>query len=146
MKKIFLIFFVFNISIISQSDFDFEFDYAQYKYDSTSNFVEFYYSFNQSSFNIGSEDSATSLEGLLKISILDAQNGDTVVFNQWKVNYNIDTSITRNQVLVGTLGFVIPSGTFNCEIQGSDINNPDMLRVIKEQIIVNPYSNGNSEY
>lgn len=143
MKQIVLIFFALSISNFSQSNFDFEFDYAQFAYDSTSNYVEFYYSFNQASFNVGSEDSQNKIEGLLKIIIKNSDTGDTVVFNQWKVNYEIDTSAVSNQVLVGTLGFVIPAGNFNCEIQGSDINNPEMSKVIKEQIKVNPHLNGN---
>ncbi|MDP2362465.1 MAG: GWxTD domain-containing protein [Ignavibacteria bacterium] len=142
MKKTIIIFFILSISNIAQSNFDFEFDYAQFSYDSASNYVEFYYSFNQASFKIGSEDSSNNLEGLLKISIKDLQSGDTIVFNQWKVNYEIDTSEIHNQVLVGTLGFVIPAGTFSCEIQGSDIHNPEMFRVIKEQIKVNPHRLG----
>jgi GWxTD domain-containing protein len=143
MKQIVLIFFVLSISNFSQSNFDFEFDYAQFAYDSTSNYVEFYYSFNQASFNVGSEDSQNNIEGLLKIFIKDSDDGDTVVFNQWKVNYEIDTSAVNNQVLVGTLGFVIPAGNFSCEIKGSDLNNPEMFRAIKEQIKVDPYLDGN---
>ncbi|MCJ7647295.1 MAG: hypothetical protein MUP85_01655 [Candidatus Lokiarchaeota archaeon] len=78
----------------------------------------------------------------MKIFIQNTQGGDTIVFNQWKMKLEIDTSTIDNQTLVGTLGFVIPAGTFNCEITGSDFNNPEMYRVIKEQIIVNPLLNG----
>ncbi|MBE0538821.1 MAG: hypothetical protein IH620_03845, partial [Ignavibacterium sp.] len=56
MKKIISILSVLlSISIFPQSDFDFEFDYAQFAYDSTSNYVEIYYSFNQASLAIGVE-------------------------------------------------------------------------------------------
>ena len=142
MKKIFYILFVLNISIFSQSNFDFEFDYAQFGYDSTSNYVEFYYSFNQASLKVSSENSHTNLEGLLKIFIQNEQSGDTIVFNQWLMKHEIDTSSLDNQVLVGTLGFVIPAGTFNCEITGSDIHDPEMFREIKEKITVSPNLSG----
>lgn len=142
MKKIISLFCILTISIFSQSNFDFEFDYAQFGYDSTSNYVEFYYSFNQASLKVGTENLHSSLEGLLKVTIINTQTGDTVIYNQWKVKHEIDTSLVSNQVLVGTLGFVIPAGTFSCEIQGSDLHNPEMFRLINEQIKIIPYLKG----
>ena len=142
MKTIILFFLLAQAGVLAQSNFDFEFDYAQFGYDSTSNYVEFYYSFNQASLKVGSENSHTNLEGLLKIFIQNVQSGDSVVFNQWKMKLEIDTSSINNQTLVGTLGFVIPAGTFNCEVTGSDFNNPEMFRTIKEEIVVSPMLNG----
>ncbi len=139
MKKIILFFFIVHTSIFSQEQFDFEFDYAEFGYDSTANYVEFYYSFNQASLTAGSENSHQNLEGLLKVFIQNIENGDTIVFNQWKVKHEIDTSSANNQVLVGTLGFIIPTGVFQCEIKGSDLNNPQMFRVINEKLTVKPY-------
>ena len=49
MKKIVFILFVFIYPAFAQSDFEFEFDYAQFGYDTSSNYVEFYYSFNEAS-------------------------------------------------------------------------------------------------
>ena len=121
-------------------DFEFEFDYAQFGYDTTSNYVEFYYSFNQSSLKVDTQNSSTNIEGLLKIFIKDDVSGDTIVFNQWKLKYDVlDTSSIDSQILVGTLGFIIPKGTFTCEITGSDIHSPEKFRVIKEVIKVIPY-------
>ena len=53
MKYIYFFFLFFLSSLVFPQDkFDFEFDYAQFGYDSTSNYVEFYYSFNQLSLTI----------------------------------------------------------------------------------------------
>jgi len=52
MKKIIYLFTLINIFLSAQTQFDFEFDYAQFGYDSTANYVEFYYSFNQASFQL----------------------------------------------------------------------------------------------
>lgn len=131
---------LFNISIFSQSNFEFEFDYAQFRYDTTSNYVEFYYSFNQSSLSVETQNSSTNIEGLLKIFIKDDVSGDTIVFNQWKLKHDVlDTSSIDSQILVGTLGFIIPRGSFTCEITGSDIHSPGKFRVIKEALKVVPY-------
>ena len=140
MKKIVFILFVFIYPAFAQSDFEFEFDYAQFGYDTSSNYVEFYYSFNEASLKVNSENSNAKIEGLLKIFIKDDIKGDTIVFNQWKLKHDIlDTSIINSQILVGTLGFIVPKGSFTCEITGSDMHNQDKFRVIKENIKVVPY-------
>ena len=140
MKKILLLLFaLFCTPIISQAQFDFEFDYAQFGYDSTSNFVEFYYSFNQASLSVGTDNSNPNLEGLLKIFIKNFETGDTLVYNQWRVKHDVDTSDHTNQLLVGTLGFVIPVGTYNCEFTASDLNKPEMFKTINEQVKIKPY-------
>ncbi|MBK7498823.1 MAG: GWxTD domain-containing protein [Ignavibacteriales bacterium] len=140
MKKIVFILFVFIYPAFAQSDFEFEFDYAQFGYDTSSNYVEFYYSFNEASLKVNSENSNAKIEGLLKIFIKDDIKGDTIVFNQWKLKHDIlDTSIINSQILVGTLGFIVPKGSFTCEITGSDMHNPDKFRLIKENIKVVPY-------
>jgi GWxTD domain-containing protein len=140
MKKIVFILFVFVSPTFAQSNFEFEFDYAQFGYDSTSNYVEFYYSFDQSSLKLSEQNSGLNIEGLLKIFIKDGVKGDTIVFNQWKLKHDVlDTSNVNSQVLVGTLGFIIPQGSYLCEFTGSDIHNTDNFKVIKENLKVTPY-------
>ena len=135
-------FLLFNISLFAQSDLDFEFDYAQFGYDTTSNFVELYYSFNQSSMKVDTQNSYNYIEGLLKIFIKDNNSEDTIVFNQWKLKHEVlDTASLNSQILVGTLGFIIPKGSFTCEITGTDLHSPEKFRVITEVIKVIPYIN-----
>ena len=141
MKKILIFFALFCSPITSQSQFDFEFDYAQFGYDTTSNYVEFYYSFNQSSLTLQTDSSNLNLEGLLKIFIKSNASGDTIVFNQWKVKHDVDTADHSNQLLVGMLGFVIPAGEYSCEFTASDFNKPEMFKEIKEQLKITPYLN-----
>lgn len=139
MKKILIAFLLFAFPVLPQSNFDFEFDYAQFGYDTTSNFLEIYYSFNQASLKISSENTHSNLQGLLKVFIKNTASGDTVVFNQWKVKHEVDTSAASNQVLVGTLGFVLPKGIYHCEITGSDLNDPSKVKIIPEEIKVVPF-------
>lgn len=139
MKKIFITFIIFTFTGLSQSNFDFEFDYAQFGYDSSSNFLELYYSFNQASLKVTTENAHTNLQGLLKIFIKNSETEDTVVFNQWKVQHEIDTSLESNQMLVGTLGFIIPKGNYHCQITGSDLTDISKSRVINEEIKIIPF-------
>lgn len=139
MKNIFVLFILFTFTAFAQADFDFEFDYALFAYDSTSDYLEIYYSFNQATLQLEKSNSNGNLEGLLKIFIKDSVKGDTIVYNQWKVKHEVaDTSSRENQVLVGTLGFVIPAGIYTCQISGTDIHNPAKSRLIMEKIKVEP--------
>jgi len=125
---------------LAQSNFDFEFDYAQFGYDSVSNYVEFYYSFNQASLKAEQQNSHSKLEGILKVFVQDSVKGDTVIHNQWMVKHEItDTSAANSQILVGTLGFVIPKGSYICEVTGSDLHDKQNFRTIKENLKVNAY-------
>ncbi len=140
MKKILFTLLIFAFPIFSQSNLDFEFDFAQFGYDSTSNYVEFYYSFSQASLTVDTENSANIIEGILKIFIKDNISGDTIVYNQWMLKHDIlDTTAANNQLLVGTLGFIIPNGSFTCEVTGSDVHNPERKRVINENFKVLPF-------
>lgn len=140
MKKIFSFLLIIVLSANAQNKLDFEFDYAQFSYDSTSNFVEFYYSFNPASLQLDKQNPQSGLEALLKIFIQDSIKGDTIVNNQWMIKHEIiDTSSMGNQILVGTLGFVLPKGSFICKISGSDLNNKDNFRTIAEHINVKPF-------
>lgn len=142
MKKLYLMVAFLSATLFAQSNFEFEFDYAQFGYDSTSNYVEFYYSFNQATLKIVNENSQKNQEALLKIFIKNSLTNDTLVYNQWQLKHDIDTSADSNQVLVGTLGFVIPKGDYKCEVTGSDVYDTKMFRPITEQIKVIPFLNG----
>lgn len=142
MKKIFILPLIALLSINAQNRLDFEFDYAQFSYDSTSNFVEFYYSFNQSSLKVLEHNEQQNLEGILKIFIHDSEKQDTLVYNQWLIKHDIvDTTQLQNQILVGTLGFILPEGKYDCQITGIDLHNKENLRIINEVINVNPFLN-----
>jgi GWxTD domain-containing protein len=142
MKNLLLAFLISSNFIFTQSKFDFEFDYAQFAYDSTSNYLELYYSFNQSSLKISAENSHTIQEALLKIFIKNIDTNDTLVFNQWQLKHDIDTVENSNQVLVGTLGFIVPSGSYSCYVKGSDVKEESMFREISEEIKVVPFLSG----
>lgn len=142
MKKLFTILLISFISVNAQNKLDFEFDYAQFSYDSTSNFVEFYYSFNQASLKAETHNELQNLEGILRIFIHDPEKQDTLVYNQWLIKHDIlDTTELQNQVLVGTLGFVLPKGKLDCQITGIDLHNKENQRVINEVIDVHPFLN-----
>jgi len=144
MKKLFSLLLLASVFAHAQNKLDFEFDYAQFSYDSTSNFVEFYYSFNQASLKPEEQNSHKNLEGILKIFIQDSVKGDTIVYNQWLMKHEItDTSKIGDQALVGTLGFILPKGNLVCEVSGTDLHDKLKSRTITEHIDVIPLINNN---
>ena len=96
MKKILLVSFLFIIAVSfakDKSNFGFDFDFAQFGYDSTSNYIEFYYSFNQNDLSVNKNDTSMYVQGELKISIIDTASGKLLVDKDWKVVNEIkDTS------------------------------------------------------
>jgi GWxTD domain-containing protein len=140
MKKLFTLLLLTTFFARAQNKLDFEFDYAQFGYDSVSNYVEFYYSFNQSSLKIENIDSHPTVEGILKIFVQDSSKGDTIVYNQWLVKHEVlDSSLANgDQVLVGTIGFVLPAGTLACKVSGMDLHEKEKSRIIEDHINVIP--------
>jgi GWxTD domain-containing protein len=121
------------------SDFGFDFDYAQFGYDSTSNYVEFYYSFNQSNLTINKTDSSTFSKGILKISIEDTSSNKMYVDKEWNVVNEIRDSSAIDRSLVGALGFVLPAGTYRAVLEGRDAVNQQKKKSITEYLKIVPF-------
>jgi len=138
MKTFFTVFLcLLSLTVYAQNDLGFEFDYAEFGYDTTSSYVEIYYSFSQNNLKLVKTDTMNYVEGLLNINISDSSSGKPVVNKEWKV-INSVTDTAENKSLVGVLGFVIPIGRYKLEVVGEDANDTtkvvhllDNLRVKK---------------
>jgi len=140
MKHIyFFLLFLFTGLVFAQDRFDFEFDYAQFGYDSSSNYVEFYYSFNQASLTINHSDTTDYTEGILHITIEDTSTGELQVDQNWLISHIVIDSLNLNKSLVGIIGFILNSGIYNCDIIGKDAINSEKQRSITEILEVNPF-------
>jgi GWxTD domain-containing protein len=140
MKQLYyFIFFLLSGSVFPQGNFDFEFDYAQFGYDSTSNYVEFYYSFNQLSLTINHNDTTDYTEGILHITIEDTSTGELQVDKDWLISHILQDSLSSNNSLVGVIGFILNRGTYRCDIIGKDRINPKKQRSISEILEVQPF-------
>lgn len=139
MKHIILLLFIFPFTIYSQSKLDFEFDFAQFGYDSSNNFVEFYYSFNQTGMKLVEDSDGKRIDGILKIHVEDSLTGEVLINNQWKVSHPVlEEGADYSQSLIGIISFILPEGSLKCEIIGSDLNNPSNSKIITDYIRVKP--------
>ena len=123
---------------------NFEFDYAQFGYDSLSNYVEFYYSFNQACLQFVDTDTTDYVEGILKIEISDSASGENIIDKQWIIANAIKDTLDLNRNLVGVLGFIIDTGSYKVVVTGSDANNVTNNKIISENIFIKPFLKSNT--
>lgn len=137
-----LIFVSFYSKSYSQNSGIFDFDYAQFGYDTTSNYIEIYYSINQAAFTVKTQDTAKYVEGILKISIKDSTSGKVVVDKQWKLKYPVYGKLsTGEENLVGVLNFVLTEGVYKCDVSVTDVNKDKNKKDITEILHVKPFEN-----
>ena len=99
----------------------FEFDYAQFGYDSVSNYLEVYYSFNQNRLTSELKDNKKYLEGILSISITDSISGKVFINKEWKIEHPVPDSADQvNKDLVGVIGLKIPDGNYKFIVGGGN--------------------------
>ena len=125
--------------IYSQANLEFEFDYAQFALDTTSNYVEFYYSFNQASLTVIHTDTLDYTQGILRISIKDTATGTFVVDQDWLISHIVKDSLNLNKSLVGVIGFILNGGIYKCDIIGKDAIDSEKQRYITEHLEVKPF-------
>ena len=133
--------FLSCLTFIFPQKINFEFDYAQFGYDSLSNYVEFYYSFNQVGLTYIDTDTADYVQGLLQIEINDSASGNNIIDKHWIISNEIIDTLNLDRSLIGLVGFVIDKGSYIVNVTGSDVNNPLNKKTITEIIIVDPFLN-----
>jgi len=134
-----ILFLLLYPTVLLSQKINFEFDYAQFAYDSLSNYVELYYSFDQRSLTLNDTDSSDYFNGILHIEISDSLTSEKIVDKQWRVYSEIKDSSELNRNLIGLLGFRLDSGSYIAVITGSDANNSANFRTITEKILVRPF-------
>jgi len=146
MKKYFLLFLFFLsfLTDIHSQKMNFEFDYAQFGYDSLSNYIEFYYSFNQACLQYIDTDSADYVEGILRIEISDSTSGKNIIDKQWIISNPITDTLELDRNLVGVIGFVIDTGSYKVVVTGSDANNAANNKIISENLFIKPFLKSNT--
>jgi GWxTD domain-containing protein len=144
MKKHFSIHSIFVIALLfiasGKAQNLFDFDYAQFGFDSTSNYLEFYYSFNQGAMKVFSTDSSRMIEGILHVLIEDTISHQIITDKEWKVAHQVlDSAESANQYLIGVIGFVIPHSTYKCFVGGRDTRDERNRRDYTEYITSNRF-------
>lgn len=140
MKRHSLLFIIIFMSFVSRlyPQLNFEYDYARFRYDEKSSFLEIYYYFDQTSLKQVDKDGKNYVAAVLHISIEDTINNVVIVNNQWQIANEIKD--TSNKALIGTLSFVIPEGKFQITVSGEDGNNPNNSKVFKDKLYIDKFA------
>ncbi|GBD87914.1 hypothetical protein BMS3Abin03_01848 [bacterium BMS3Abin03] len=140
MKALILLITLFLVPALNaQVKFGFEFDYAQFAYDSVSNYVEFYYSFNEATMGIEHTDTMDYAKAILHVTIEDTTTGIKTVDKNWLVSNAIIDQKNKNESLIGVIGFILNKGEYKCTVVGKDALDNSRKREITEYINVFPF-------
>ncbi|MFA6599003.1 MAG: GWxTD domain-containing protein [Ignavibacteriaceae bacterium] len=136
MKKLIILSFLFLIPLLSQKKISYEFDYATFRYDASSKYVEVYYSIMQSSMLPQRKDSLYTVEALMNLTIVDSASGKVVQQKDWKVKNAVTDSLEleKNINLIGVVGFALPPSKYFLTISVADVNTPESKVSLKEKL------------
>ncbi|PID62676.1 MAG: hypothetical protein CR986_00965 [Ignavibacteriae bacterium] len=135
MFKILCLQFIFIVSLFSQ-ELNFNFDYAQFRYDSTKNYLEIYYSLNSSSKD--SLNSSRTDSFFLNVKIQNRDSSKYLINKSWVFSQESFNKELDKNVLVGNLGFLLNAGNYNLIISLKDDKNK-IIKELSEQIEIEPY-------
>jgi GWxTD domain-containing protein len=134
-KYFILLIFILTINLYSQKKLNFEFDYAQFAYDSTSNYVEFYFSFDQNNLTLQKGDSINFNAGRILVQIKDSLN-NFIVNKQFRAQSPYREDI-ESKLLITKMSFALKPGVYNVHIVGKDDIDTLKTKTIDEKIKVN---------
>jgi GWxTD domain-containing protein len=114
-----------SFSFAQQNKFFINADFANFRYDKSSTYLEFYYSFNQSQFKIVKTGNDYNAAAIITLLIKSKKNDSIVLANKWKNPMKItDTSLTAlDKPLTGVQGFKLPFGEYTAHVICYDENN-----------------------
>lgn len=142
MKKIILLFLFISTLTFAQDELRFEFDYAQFKYDSTSNYLEIYYSIVPSDFILSLEEDGYKIKGKMHIQIQKTETQELVVNKEWGLVQPLKDSIDHknSDVLLGLVRFNVKHGNYTIDISIEDMLDEGKIKNYSEELIVNSFS------
>ncbi len=134
-NKTILIFILFiTVNLFGQKKLSFEFDYAQFAYDSTSNYVELYFSFDQTGLTLQKGDTSIITAGRIYLNIKDTLNSSIIdrefrASSQYKEN-------SETKLLVTKMAVALKPGLYTIKIIAKDDNDTTKVKTIEEKIKV----------
>lgn len=145
MKKIIFVFFLIVFNTNAQSKFTFEFDYAQFKYDSTSNYLEVYYSLNQNDLTVINENGKVLVKALMYVQIQNLETDELIVNKNWTFEQSIldSNNESKAKTILGAVGFIIKHGMYKLTINIKDVKNDDLQKDYIEQLQIRSFTNNN---
>lgn len=141
MKKIIFVILLLSSTFYSQQEIQFEFDFGQFKYDSTSNYLEIYYSIIPSGFSMIMENNSYQIKGKMYIQIQKSETQELVVNKEWGLNqiFKNESEHKNGKALLGVVGFILKEGNYTIDISVEDATEENKNKSYTEKISIVPY-------
>ncbi len=135
-NKLTILFFLLTGLLWAQSSISFDFDYARYKYDIKSSYLELHYSIGQSNLQKQIVNDRNIVSAILQVRILDADNGKIVIEKKYQANSEVDDTngSVDNKNLIGVIGYVLEKGEYELDISAYDFFDSSNCKKFKETI------------
>jgi len=144
MRKIFtvmgLVLFICASTNFAQKKLGFEFDYARFKLDENSIYLELYYDIKEADFTQVKADNGFFIKGNLHIEIVNKANNQAV-YNKdfpFEDKFAPETDIKAKNML-GVLGVSVPKGDYVMKVVVDDFHNKTNTKSINENLTVIPF-------
>ncbi len=136
MKKISILLFslLLSANIFGQKKLNFEFDFAQFAYDTSSNYVELYFSFDQTSLTLQKGDTVNYTVGRILLQIKDTLN-NFIVNKEFRISSPFKDEMD-SKLLVTKMAFALKPGVYQLNIVGKDDIDTTKIKSIDEKIKV----------
>ncbi len=138
-KLILLLFILWGQLLFGQTPINFDFDYARFKYDSTADYLELYYSIQQNTMTKIPKENGFNVAGSLTIQIKSDNSDSLLIDKNWEINSFISDTLSQNRSLIGVLGFILNEGKYNVNITLSDAADPAKSKTISESIDISVF-------
>jgi GWxTD domain-containing protein len=114
-----------SLSFAQKQKFFINADFANFRLDKDTTYLEFYYSFNQSQFKLVKTGNEHSASAIMSLTFKSKKNDSVVLFYRWRVPMKItDTSSAGlDHPLVSVQGFKLPFGEYTALVSCYDENN-----------------------
>jgi GWxTD domain-containing protein len=123
-----------------QKQFNLNVDFSRFRYDTTSSYLELYYSFQQSQFELTQSGDNFSGSAIISLKIHQKNSDSILVSKKWRAPFIIqDTSNLKEKMLIGVTGFKIPFGEYIAIVDGKDEKNPSMSTTLKFEFKSTPF-------
>lgn len=129
MKKLIislLLFGCIGTSTDAQDKMRINIDLAQFRYDETANYIEFYYSFPRSVLSFDSTEAGYQASVLMRV-VVEPEDGEAKA-RMWRVPLLIpDTTNMRSKLMIGKVDFLLEPGSYAFSVLARDENNPSVF-------------------
>jgi GWxTD domain-containing protein len=125
----------YSVTLFSQSTnyFNFNIDFSRYRYDTSTTFLEVYYSFLRSKFKLIKNNNDLTGSAIITFKIFSKSTNNPIQVSRWKTPFKVSdpSSLEQDKALLGLKSFTLPSDQYYFIAQISDEYNPlisDSLR------------------